>query len=120
MFVAATRFLHGTLVDAYLQSQTPPAKGISVTNGEQITGDRALIRAIDSSDDVIFESKELAESFYHFDLYKPAVQNHLQQLAKGVKAVQVHETNARVRLKDGRDQGIVVISQQQHSDTLAP
>jgi hypothetical protein len=120
VFVAATRFLHGTLVDAYLQSQKPPAKGISVANGEQITGDRALIRAIDSSDVVIFESKELADSFYHFDLYKPAVQNHLQQLAKGIKAVQVHETNARVRLKDGRDQGVVVISQQRHSAALAP
>jgi hypothetical protein len=62
----------------------------------------------------------LAESFYHFDLYKPAVQNHLQELAKGIQAVQVHETNARIRHKDGRDQGVVVISQRRHSDALAP
>jgi hypothetical protein len=79
-----------------------------------------LIRAIDNSDDVIFKSKEMAKSFYHFDLYKSAVQTHLQQLAKGIKAVQVHETNARVSHKDGRDQGVVVISRQRHSGALAP
>jgi hypothetical protein len=62
----------------------------------------------------------LAESFYHFDLYKPAVHNQLQELAKGIQAVQVHETNARIRHKDGRDQGVVVISQRRHSDALAP
>lgn len=120
VFVAATRFLHGTLMEAYLQSQKSPMKGISVTNGEQITGDQALIRAIHNSDIVIFEPKELAESFYHFDLYKPAVQSHLQQLAKGSEAIQVDETKARVRLKDGRDQGIVVISQERKNGELAP
>jgi hypothetical protein len=93
--------------------EVPPLSNLQITA-------TPLIRAIDSSDDVIFESKELAESFYHYDLYKPAVRNHLQQLAKGIKAVQVHEINARVRLKDGRDQGVVVISQQRHSAAHAP
>jgi hypothetical protein len=120
VFVAATRFLHSALVEAYLQSQNPPAKRTSVVGGDQISGKQALIREIDDSDIVIFESSEMAQSFYHFDLYKPAVQNHLQQLAKGGEAIQALDTKARLRLKDGRDQGIVVISQQRRSEAIAP
>jgi len=120
VFVAATRFLHGALVEAYLQSKIPPAKGISVIGGDQIVGESALIREIDDSDIVIFESSGLSQSFYHFDLYRPAVQSHLQQLSRGGEARQALETKARLHLKDGRDQGIVVISQQRKSDAITP
>ena len=120
VFVASNRFLHGALVEAYLQSQNPTGNVISVVYGDQIAGEQHLIREIDDSDIVIFESSGMAQPFYHFDLYKPAVQNHLQQLAKGGEARQALETKARLHMKDGRDQGIVVIFQQRKSGAITP
>ena len=110
VFVAATESLHGDLVEAYLRIQKPSVGQVYVTDGENVTGELELIREIDSSDIIVFESGEIATPSYPFDLYRPSVQNYLQQMAKGGNHLQVLETKARVRTKDGRHQGILIIS----------
>ncbi|WP_216907203.1 hypothetical protein [Synechococcus sp. CCY 0621] len=110
VFVAATESLHGDLVEAYLQIQSPRGKSFHVTDGENVTGQQELIREIDSADIIVFESGEIAPPSYAFDLYMPSVQSHLQQMAKGGKDLQVLETKARVRMKNGRSQGVLIMS----------
>ena len=68
------------------------------------------MREIDNSDIIVFESSDIATPSYAFDLYMPSVQSYLQQMAKGGKDLQVLEIKARVRTKDGRSQGVLIMS----------
>jgi hypothetical protein len=110
VFVAATESLHGDLVEAYLQIHLPQANSFQVTDGESVSGEQKLMREIDNSDIIVFESSDIATPSYAFDLYMPSVQSYLQEMAKGGKDLQVLETKARVRTKDGRSQGVLIMS----------
>jgi hypothetical protein len=110
IFVASKRLLHGELVRTYLISKPGTHQEYKVISGETVSGKDKLKDEIEASDIIVFEPREIAKSFYNFDLYTPSIQRHLRRLESSPSTISTSETKDKELTPDGGRQGIMIFA----------